>query len=624
MKKIFLILLVCCTAAAAFAQFTFSVSTTAATNVYGIIIPTGLHAEPYRLDFNGNRVPNNGAQNAIYDGLGLVPRKTSLLFLPLNNPDLLLGSYIPISQAVFRPSIVPGGGFNWTEGSGFSVNMGYNANNIEGNISFGGGDLMTYFMYSTHPETKGSFTLNSLLDSFKMGEYWIRANTNLFTVVFGNRQGEGRTDIINDHNINDWILTPTRIDGFGVNVPSSEGPLSPNEGHRNLNNIGANSFLFALRGGGWGGFDVASYLVGTIKLLEVFPTLPFPMFVDLGMDFDPGLFTDQGTYDKDVFGNRNPSYNATDGFTNAKDFFGQFRIGGGIRFSAVDIADGNLTFDIAYKLRGGDPTTANTYDDELGLGSEQPDGTGSFSHVIGAYFTMPKLVPDLNVSVGLTGLFRSFEDETAYNADGDRYVIKTTSPFFFGVDLFFRYSGIQDIRLTFKTNVSFSSVPEPLYDGDDNITTRRYTFGYALPGSGDLLYLNDTLPFYSQSWFALYNSLAVRLLVTGRLNLFFEIISQLGILTDYNSDPDRTGFVGYGYLDSWGTRERAKHTMSAAIYAVHEFSANINLQVGFAMLSEQSFTTVSNFGVEPTEYAPTSFHTGAIGISIPLKMKIKF
>lgn len=612
MKKILAVLLACCVSAAAFAEFRWLVDTTVATNIYGIIIPTGMHAQPYITDpVTGDRMTNNGFDDAMNQLIGLVPRKSTMLFTPShygatnyrNN-----GAYIPVSQSFFRPTITPGG-FTWTEGNGFGVTMLWNANNIEAFVKFDGGELMNYFVYAIHGTP---YTLGSFLESIKIPEYWVRANTRLFDAHFGNRGGGGRTDIFQDHT--DWIPTPIRVDGFGVNVPSPEGPISKTEGHRNLNNIGANDFLFALRQDSWSGFDVSSYVVATFKMQQMIPDIPFPLFIDMSLDFDYNvLFTPQ--YDMNNQLNY-PTGNAD--LNPANQGFGQSRVGGGLRISAVDVAN-IFTVDLAYKLRGGDLTQKinETWDEDLQTGDYGPDGVGSFSHVIGAYFNLPKLVPDLGIGFGYTALFRYVEDKVIGAPDDpDRYTVETKSPLFSGIDLFLRYTGVQDLRLTFKTNVSFANVPAAVWNENDDVIVRRIGLNGALI---------NTSPYESQEWFAMYNSLAARLLITGRLNFNLELISHLGVITDHNTYENRTGTASMAGLNSWGTRKRTKHSMSASIYAVHQYSAAINMQAGISVYNEQSFTTLSGFpDGELGDFAPTKFHAGGVGISIPLKLIIRY
>jgi len=595
MKKLLVLLLICAAAAGAFAEFRWVVDTTVATNAYGILIPTGRHAEAYVQNWStGDKEANVGIDNIMNTELGLLPRKPSMILI--QPTELLNGYYIPISQSFFRPTIPPGG-FTWTEGSGLGIQMHWSANNITAFMKIGGiggsaTSLMDHFMYTLHRNKSEANLQNLLLQSFTIPEYWARANTRLFDVTFGNRGAGGRVDIFQDHT--DWIPTPVRVDGFGVNVPSNEGPINTMEGHRNLNNIGADDFLFAMKSDSWSGFDVSSYIAGIFKMNQIVPGIPFPLFVDLAMDFDPGIFVLND---------------------NSSGTFGQSRVGGAIRVSLVDV--GNIfTADIAYKLRGGDPTPKmnDIEDEEVGVVASQPDGMGSTSHVIGAYFNIPKLVPDLGIGFGYTALFRVVEDKLA-GPDDDRYTIQTKSPVFSGFDLFLRYGGIQDLRLTFKTNLSFAKVPEVTFDEDRNaVTVMRI----------GLIGTPHNTRFYSQDWFAMYNSLAAKLIVAPRMNLNLEVISHLGVITDYNSNPDRSGTTYYG-LETWGTRKRTKHTISGSIYANNQISGNINFQIGVSVYSEQAFTTLSDFTEDlRTEFVPTEFKAGGIGIAIPIKMKLVF
>ena len=596
MKKIFLILLICFTASAAFAEFSWIVDMDVKTNIYGIIIPTGDHAKPFRINpVTGEMEPNTG----VPDGYGLLPRKTSLLFLPLTE-SYLNGAYIPISQSFFRPAITPGG-WSWLEGNGFNITMLWNGNNISSSVMIDGGRLMNHLVYATHPDPKTGFSLQSLLQNFIISEYWIRADTQLFTAHFGNRGGGARTDDFQDHS--GWMPTPMRIDGFGVNLPSPEGPMNVLEGHRNLHNIGAKDFIFGIRSDTWMTFDTSSYFIGTLKMDRIIPDIPFPLFLDLGFDFDPGIFTQNDNT-----------------FISDANKFGMSQIGGGIRISG-EMAFNLLTFDLAYKIRGGDPTFKinEFWDEDLEIGDFQPDGLGSLSHVLGAYFTLPNLVPDLGIGLGYTALFRTYENEKIgihNEIDEDLYrTIRTSGPMFSGIDLFLRYSGIQDLRFTLKNNISFASVASPVFDLDDNIKTRRIGLdGYPVNR------------YHSQSWLAMYNSLVVRYLVTGRLQFFLEAVSHLGIITENNKDEDRRGEIsGLAGLDSWGTRERIKHTLSASLYASHQFNSFILLQSGITMFMENATTRLSAFpDGELGEFAPKSFSAGGIGISIPIKLKLSW
>jgi len=629
MKKIFVFLLICGIAASASAEFRWVVDTTISTNVYGAIIPTGQHAEQFITHYvSGAKVRNNGTMftEANYALLGLLPRKSTLLYLPLNAPNLFNGAYIPFSQSWFKPSVSAGGmpndsewrslglqGFSWTEGSGFGLTMLWSGNNIESFVKFDGGRIMNILMNepfprkrdgdTPNPGDRGLTSLGNFLDNFFISEYWIRANTNYIMALFGNRGGSGRTDDFQEHT--DWIPTPVRIDGFGVNVPSPEGPISATEGHRNLHNIGAKDPLFGFRNGSWNTYDFSSYVVAELKMQNMIPEIPFPLFVGFGLDFDPGIF-------KVITPGVDYYYNSID-----EAELGSTRVGGSIRVSGEALF-GKVNFDVAYKLRGGSRSNDDTWDPEANpYGITQPDGEGFMTHVIGAYFTTPNLVPDLGVGLGYTALFRTFEDYLINPRDEDQYLMKTTSPFFSGIDLFLRYTGVQDLRLTFKTNISFANVPGAVRNEDGN-PLYPFTRRYGIDG------LPHTDPFYSQKWFALYNSLAARLLITGRFLLNLEVISHLGIITENNSDPDRTGTYALAGLDGWGTRVRTKHTISGAIYAVYKFSSNIDLQMGISVYSEQAFTKLSGFPDDGSlsEFAPASFHAGGVGISFPIKMKL--
>ena len=582
MKKILTFLLVCIVAAGAFADFRWILDMDVNTNVFGTIIPTGRHAELYVKDISTGEMVLNTRD--LLEGTGLLPRKSSLLFLP---DDALTGAYVPSSTAFFNNPIVPLGWF-WTDDSSMRLTMLWNGDNVESYVSTTANRLMTALINNTR-----TFHLLALQEQFILDEYWIKANTHAFTLYFGNRGFGGKTEGQVFQDFTDWSAR-VKTDGFGVNVPHEHGPINDTEGHMNFGGVDGGSFGQVVNGSNWSVFEVA-YFAGSIKLDYLIPDLPFPLNIDLGFDMGRGVSI----------------YN-----TDPDKMEGQTRMpGGGIRISGERVG-GLVNFDVMYSLRGGDPTTEHTWDEEWNPnGDFQPDGLGQMTHVIGAYFSLPNAIPDFGVSLGYTGMFRTYEDFVFglhnHNNEDLYRTIETKSPFFSGIDLRMRYTGIQDLRLTFNNNISFASVAEPTYNANGYDIVRRV----GLDGSS-----NGIPRYHSQEWLAIYNSLAARLLISGRLQFFLEVVSKLGIITENNSDEDRAG--GIEGLDSWGARVRTKHTMSAALYASHQFNGLILLEGGLSLYLDNNKTELSGFppGVLG-EHAPTSYSAGAIGFSVPIRLR---
>jgi hypothetical protein len=117
------------------------------------------------------------------------------------------------------------------------------------------------------------------------------------------------------------------------------------------------------------------------------------------------------------------------------------KVKGGFMLSGRDL--GPLSFDLFYAINGGDKNTVAR-------------GTGEWENLLGVYLGL-NIVENLGLSVGFTGNF--VQNETAQELDkNDAWVTyDTTNPFWSGVDIKVKFSGIDKVGITFNNNISFAS-----------------------------------------------------------------------------------------------------------------------------------------------------------------------
>ena len=602
MRKFFALILICSfTATAAFAEFNFYIHMDVNPHFFGVVIPTGLHADPVvRQSGTGVYIRNPGD----------APLPYNWLF-----PRIAGGGYTPRGFSLFSSTLVPGANDHW---SFFDYNtlrfiLTWERDNLQAFLHGNSAHLIRG-VHNIPPAGRPSLVNSGnhwfgagvldFVNNFLIEEFWVRGNAGMFSAYFGNHYNRGVTAADRFQDFSYWSGAMT-VQNFGVIVPDAYDHLwfREIEGNNFMDAVGsaaaiatrdpiANSSFHPVR---------HTYFMATARFENLFE---FPLIIDAGFDVGSGRFN---TRHPDGL----PSLPPDD--YNFPPYSGQIRAGGGLRVSGLRIG-GIANVDVMYRLRGGDWTRDNSYDpDNPGLGGYvQPDGQGFFTHIIGAYVGLAGLVPDLGILVGATAMFRTFEDETIGihnqpNPDLHR-TVNTRTPFFGGLNLHLRYTGIPNFRFTFNNHFTLGLAGEPEYTniGGSDVVTRRNVD----------LFGGTMARYHSQRWFALYNGLAVRRTVSPSTDLVAEITSRFGALTVNNSDDNRL---------EWGQERRTTHRMAAHFFASYTFNPRITLESGFSFYRENNSTERSDFRAGLlSAMTTTSWEAGGIALAIPVRARFTF
>lgn len=600
MKKFLIILLLCFVAQEAFAQrFRWGLATDFSSDIFRVVNPIGDAAAPY-FWLDGVRVPNIGTN-----------------LLPVNNflaePPNVGGAFV-MGRGAFTSGHIAFGANNsdrsWTRHNAIRITMNGTGESVAWRMRINMENLVQPH-HSQSQMVTGSGRPNGLQDLIllrQLDEWWIRGRAGTFTAWLGNAEaGSGVTSPGRFTDFSDWSRG-VKIDNFGIMIPASvENPATLNDGSEN------NSFLRMWRltshPGNTGNHDRDTPVV-LIMSARINNLTPFPLNVDLG--FDPGRNSGHGG---------NAGINPRNAFT----------ANGAVRISGLRAADNLFNFDVIYQFRGFDPNTLENLvmgedgNPLPGFDQNQPDGRREFIHTMGAYFHFPSPLPALGVSFGYSLIFRSFEDNASQWVDNAWRTTSTITPFFHGVDLRLRYTGIQNWRFTLHNNVSFAIANAGTWTGDE-LDGHVSINGMGLAGVNPMsttYHLRE-----SQSWLGFYNAFSVRHFITPRFNLTFEAANRLGITTqsfDFRTqDP----------LDVVSIR-RTRHDFICSFYANHVFSARITLEVGlsFRMLNhtwERNFrgdapnVTALNDTSPGANDGRHGWDSGFWGISMPIRMRISF
>jgi hypothetical protein len=396
-------------------------------------------------------------------------------------------------------------------------------------------------------------TPNDLL-SLAFDEWNAKATVGMFNLFVGNTGDRGKVKTL--QNFDGYLKT--KIDNYGINA------YAAGSGFKDLdNNNLQRTFTFA---------PVTSTTTPPVTT-NYFTNANNPYF-SAAVKFDP--FTVQIAGDL--------GYNNEIG----SDALSQTRLNGAFRVSGEKVAD-LVTFDVIYKFHGGD---ADTFD---GTGSTQPDGSGVSSHSFGVYANL-FVVNGLDIGLGYSGLFRSYEDADM----GTLGTFTRSGPFYSGIDLRFAYTGIDKLTITFNNNVSFAGVED-----DDDIKT-------AVSGV-DGMPLTTTIPtaFKSakDSWFALYNALGVNYKLSDKLTASIQFANRLGTRT---TEVEITTPVALSVK-----QEMTNDRFGAAAFASYAFSSNVTIAAGLDFLYSSTSTKAGTPGTPDT-------NTGSMTLGIPLYLKIVY
>jgi len=123
---------------------------------------------------------------------------------------------------------------------------------------------------------------------------------------------------------------------------------------------------------------------------------------------------------------------------------------------------GPLTFDVFYAVKGKDENTGSRGDGTT--------TTGYWDNTLGFYAGID-VVKGLGLSVGYTAAFRKFETAQVLKDPLDDtkgfWVYEVQNPFYSGIDIKVKFTGVDKLSVTFNNNISFAAVEGAKAEKDD-------------------------------------------------------------------------------------------------------------------------------------------------------------
>ncbi|GHV96143.1 hypothetical protein AGMMS50293_24630 [Spirochaetia bacterium] len=402
------------------------------------------------------------------------------------------------------------------------LTFGYTGENVQALLELKLDDLIK----------RGNDTATGGLDSIlasSFGDYYVKGTAGKLYGYFGNTADRGKTTAGRYQNFNDYLRF--KVDNFGIitGVTTTTGSSPSNLA---VTAIDVNS----LRNNG-----------ATSQAATKGP------YVSFGLNFSPifiEIASDLGM----------------EQVINATNANSQSKVGGAFRVSGEKVAD-LVNFDVIYRISGRDTNTR-----------KDSNNTGSWNNSFGLYANLA-LTDTFGISAGYSGAVLVTEKNDVAGVG----TIKTTNPFYSGIDLRFFFSGVDKLKITFNNNISFAGNKGSSSATENNVGVT----GTLSDGEKD-------------SWFALYNALGADYAITDKLTGTLQLANVLGVTKE-----EATGY------ESTNTKD----IFEVALSTLYKFNANVNFEAGvlLGITSEKDEATGS-----------TSGDAGYIYFGIPLRFKVTF
>jgi hypothetical protein len=460
-------------------------------------------------------------------------------------------------------------GWGLRKGNEVRLQLTYTGENISGSIRLA---LDRLFRPTTNinshsfmdSETRGDFTNgnnvtpNDILSS-NFNLWWAQGNWDTpvagFTAWIGNDAKRGKTDRLSPFD--DYLKN--KIDNYGVIAPAvgrsvtrSRAGFGIAQGNGTANRYEYIYDYYRYEATGFGTIETNNFNPGVnagagntndyrIQDEAKMGSVNRPYFL-LSANFAPFTFEVAG----DV-GNNSGIMAGT-----LKDYS---RINGGFRFSG-DKVGSIVSFDAIYKYRGGDVDTGvataltNVFlDPNINYNPWEPDGRGYAVHSFGAFANL-WIIDNFDIGVGYSGIMRSYEDR---NASGTMWA--RSAPMLQGMDLRFRFTGVDKLTVALHNNVSFA------FGDPSSDVNHKEVIGF------DGLVLPDKV---QESWLALYNALGVNYSLTPALTAAFQVSNRIGWYSIENGNA--------AYLNS--KLDQTVEQFAATAFASLKVNNNVTVAAG--------------------------------------------
>jgi hypothetical protein len=514
------------------------------------------------------------------------------------------------------------GGTAWNRGTENRIRLWLTGEYYEVYTRIRADEILSNLMRGSNPSSVGIF---HYLSNAVFDDWYIRGILRMFRVIAGNYDHRGRTqEYATFHE-----FTRNRQDFFGIHLPNVRIPTSsvPLLEFQGVNDSTESTNLRSAYKHGNN-----DYKKDGSNAFWLFET-GFNDWIGVPLFFE--VFGDMADFTRPAAGNFNP----TPG--------GWYKLNGGLRISGDKIA-GKVSFDAMYRIKGGDEYFFDGYtemEDPNNPGStidngmhKQPDNNGRILHHFGLYGNLAGLVDGFGISFGYTGMVRTYEKYFQFAHTGfetgaliPNRELSFAGPYYSGIDLRLNYTGIEGLGITFNNNVSFAAATGTdldkdstmhfiinLYGGQDGMGPTIGANGQV--GGDAILGKNET-----QSWFALYNALALSFRLAGNLTAFFNCVNRYGRLTEESMGVDADpGSATKGYKNKPATVTFSRNDLMGVLGVTYTFTGNITLHGGLSLRYITDTTAYEGAYHSQAQVKTQNSTLGTLTFAIPLWMRISF
>lgn len=410
---------------------------------------------------------------------------------------------------------------------------------------------------------KGNATLTDIWNA-GFADYYVQGTAGKLVAYFGN---ENKRGVIGNYRFAHSDFLKNNMNNYGYFVPNFVPYHS--------NSVGDERGDYYEPSAKWT-YGFQNYEGNNLAKIDGRNQLPH---VDITYNFEPFSVTLAGA------------------LSEANAVEGASKIALGARVSGTKIAD-MVDFDLTYMITGGDPTLkskgfmawdgadtfntgadgkAGTADDKLtAVGnykwqtrSDKANGDGKWRNSFGIYAGLGNIIDNLGIGVGYTG-------SVVVQEDSDD--VKNINPFFSGIDLRFRFTGVDKLTITLNNNFSFAATT-----GAKDTNT---TGAIGIPvGEKD-----------KDGYFAMHNALDVAYKVTDALTASFVLGNRAAW---YEYTPD-----------SGDKYKMVMDQLNIILFASYQFNANVQFESGIMM-------DLIHFTVDDGD----TFKGGEFRFGIPIRVK---
>jgi hypothetical protein len=270
-----------------------------------------------------------------------------------------------------------------------------------------------------------------------------------------------------------------------------------------------------------------------------------------------------------------------------------------------------VTFDLFYSVIGRDTDTIER--PRASAADRYAFPAASWSNTIGAYVGLD-IIDNLGISLGYAVNFNAYESGGWYvNAEEVNREVKYKSPLYSGIDLHLKYSGIDNVPITFNNNVSFTGVKgEKNYD-DTPAGVDEYWGNLVL----NLAENNVLSEGWSQDWFHWNTELTVGLGFIDGVGLTLSLGDNLGVQTDTFVNPDVDGYVAKSVLVG------VSNELRVSLFASHGVGA-VEVGAGLFFGLNSTMATFDQTYQAGVGSAKATYNSDVVTFGIPLMFKVSF